>query len=200
MAKTQKSLKGSHILMWSSPLLLGVLVLTFSATSNPGGLSGSSSTSPVSVGTPTRHSPPTTSTEVKRAHTGTHPGIAATTTPVPVKTYQPVPTTRPARAGGSANSTGSTVSPLASPAGVRTLSGVVSGQLTPSFAFADVPLQGPGSWQFVASAATRSSLHCAAQTSEVSDLVVVGPGQTCQFEIQANGATTSINWQLTPRP
>jgi hypothetical protein len=79
-------------------------------------------------------------------------------------------------------------------------SGVVAGQLTRTFAVADVPLQGPGSWLLVTNGTTQQKLHCGLQETIVTNMAVIGANQSCQFEISAMGATMPISWQLTPAP
>jgi len=196
MAKTRKSLKGSHILMWSSPLLLGVLVLTLTTTAIPTRpLTGLTSSLPS-----TTRRPPATTTSVTtvKVPTATSTSTTLETVAVPT-TLVPVPTTATPRNSGYSKPSDSTANRTAPSKGVAA-AGVVSGLLSTSFDFADVPLQGPGTWQFASNGATGQSLHCGAQSSTILTSVVVGSDQTCQLEIQAGNITTPISWQLTPRP
>jgi hypothetical protein len=77
-------------------------------------------------------------------------------------------------------------------------SGVVSGQLSTTFAVADVPLQGPGTWEIATSAPASVTLTCAGTTITVNGQFVIGAHTTCQVTITAEAPNHFVTWELTP--
>jgi hypothetical protein len=77
-------------------------------------------------------------------------------------------------------------------------SGVVSGQLSPTFAVADVPLRGPGTWIVATSAPAAVSLACAGSSIAVSGQFEIAAHTTCQVTITPMGSNRSVTWELTP--
>jgi hypothetical protein len=77
-------------------------------------------------------------------------------------------------------------------------SGVVSGQLSPAFSVADVPLRGPGTWNIATSAPASVTLTCAGTPISVNEQFVIAPNTTCQVTITAPGANHFVTWALTP--
>src|SRR6202035_3854287 len=115
---------------------------------------------------------------------------------VNVSTTPPVTSVR--RATSSSSATASNAKPVANAPGESASSGVLTGQLTPSFAVADVPLDGPGTWSVATSAPATLTLRCANQAISVQAQFVLGAREQCQLTITPATSSTSLTWQLTP--
>jgi hypothetical protein len=98
----------------------------------------------------------------------------------------------------SSNGTASNVKPVASAPAESASSGVLTGQLSPSFAVADVPLDGPGTWSVATSAPAALTLRCESQSISVQGQFVIGVREHCQLIITPATPATSLTWQLTP--
>jgi hypothetical protein len=184
MATMHSSLKSTHLLMWSSPILLVVLVFTLTSSS------GHSTRTAVR---PTTSVPASTTT----VRTTTAKATTTTTPSTPRTTLQP-PTAIAPVVSNYVSKTSSTVKSVASAPNVRPSSGVLAGTLSPQLGVVDVPLQGPGTWILATSDPTRQSLSCGPQTVPATNRVEVGANQSCQLEITSTAVGTSIEWQLTP--
>jgi hypothetical protein len=190
MARAPFSLKSTHLLMWSSPILLVVLVFTLTSATSPKGPAASSrppsSKSPVTTTLATPTSVTTTPQPHRTAQNHRRPPVTTTTTLTPsaVTNYSVVTTT--------------TVRRINSVPNASAMNGESSGTLGPGFEVVDVPLQGPGDWALSTSAPTNQSLQCGAQSSPVFQQVVVGATQSCQLEISSTSSGASLTWQLTP--
>jgi hypothetical protein len=190
MARAHFSLKSTHLLMWSSPILLVVLVFTLTSAAKPNVPAASSrppsSRSPVTT-TLATHSPASTTSQHQRRPpvTPATPVTTTTTTTPPVALSYSVETTTTVRRINSA--------PNAS-----AMTGESSGALGPGFEVVDVPLRGPGDWTLTTSAPTTQSLQCGDQSSPVLQQVVVGATQSCQLEISSTSSEASLTWQLIP--
>jgi hypothetical protein len=101
-------------------------------------------------------------------------------------------------ANSYSNVTTTSVARVAPISNANALNGGLSGTLGPGSHVVDVPLRGPGTWTYVASAPTVQSLDCGGDASPVASQVVVGPNQSCQLEISSTSAEASLTWQLTP--
>src|SRR5665213_15684 len=196
MTRSPFSLKSAHLLMWSSPLLLIILVFTLTTGSTPRVPAASSrppsSTSPVTTQVPnsttstiptTRASVPVIVTAKATAPTQTAPSTTRSTSSVD-NSFSSVTTT--------------TAKPVAPTSNANAMSGELSGTLNPGFESVDVPLLGPGNWTLSSSGPTSQSLNCGADTSPVELQVVVGSNQSCQLEITSTSVGPSLSWQLTP--
>lgn len=182
MASRRFTLRGAHLLMWSSPLLLLVLLFTLTTTSTP--------TATVT----TRHSPSTPSTTRTTVATSTtRPSSTSTTTRVTTSEATTVTTS----AGSFATRTGSSATPGAPAPAISVATGVVAGHLDPPFGVVDVPLRGPGTWTLSASAPVTATLRCPSVSGPVVGDVVVAGAQVCQLELTTR-APTGSTWQLTP--
>ena len=113
------------------------------------------------------------------------------TTPPPAPHVQIAPTSVPSSSGTASNAN-------ASATDVATSTGVVVGRLSINFEVADIPLAGPGVWLLITSVPTIQTLHCGALESPVSNRIVVGARQSCQFEIGLAAGTTQATWRLSP--
>src|SRR5665213_1754458 len=187
MTRSPFSLKSAHLLMWSSPLLLIILVFTLTTGSTPRVPAASSrppsSTSPVT-------------TQVPNSTTSTIPTTRASA-PVIVTAKATAPTQTAPSTTRSTSSVDNSFSSVTT-TNANAMSGELSGTLNPGFESVDVPLLGPGNWTLSASGPTSQSLNCGADTSPVELQVVVGSNQSCQLEITSTSVGTSLSWQLTP--
>src|SRR5664280_769348 len=191
VARNHFSLRSAHLVMWSSPLLLLVLLFTLTATSKP-------STRLVIV-----HEPSTVSSTSPTTMPSTV--VSSTTTTAPTTTTTPVrPTTptTPTTATIETHSVVATSSIVKSPArapSVSVSSGVVTGALSPAFAVAVVPLRGPGTWTLTSSAPITAQLLCPDVSGPVNALIVVNGAQRCQLKLTSTNIEASPTWQLTPQ-
>ena len=187
VARKHFSLRSAHLVMWSSPLLLLVLLFTLTATSKP-------STRLVIV-----HEPSTVSST---SPTTTQPAVvnSTTTSTAPTTTTSVVRSTTTTTTNEThfAVATGSTVRSPARAPNVSVSSGVVTGALSRAFAVAVVPLRGPGTWTLSSSAPIIAQLLCPNVSGPVNALIVVNGVQSCQLKLTAANAEVSPTWQLTP--
>ena len=178
MVRRRFTLRSSHLLMWSSPLLL--LVLVFTLNSRP----LHPVTSTTTAKTTTSRAPSVTSTTTTTTTTITSKPPATTTT-----ANLAVTTTTAARAHSS-NSTTTSVAATALASGENR-----AGALTLAFPEAVVPLHGPGQWSLNATHAIASELICGSHSLAVTTLAELGSNQSCQLAITvATGAPTT--WTL----
>ena len=184
VARKHFSLRSAHLVMWSSPLLLLVLLFTLTATSKP-------STRLVIVHEPSTVSStsPTTTTVV-----GSTTSTAPTTTTSVVRST----TTTMTNETHFAVATGSIVRSPARAPSVSVSSGVVTGALSRAFAVAVVPLRGPGTWTLSSSAQIIAQLLCPNVSGPVNALIVINGVQSCQLKLTSANAEVSPTWQLTP--
>lgn len=174
--------------MWSSPLLLLVLVFTLTnstnaaikppATTHPGTLSAPTSLSPV---TTLRLASATTTTSTRTSTT------TSTTTTAPVTIGAPY-----------VSATNSSALPVALAPSASVSSGALGGRLTSAFPVATVPLQGPGSWTLATGAGVQSELVCANVSVQIATRVTIATDLSCQLEITSSKPGVSQSWQLTP--
>ncbi len=180
MASRRRLPRGAHVLMWSSPLLLLVMLFTLSATS----------TVP-STSTSTPPSGPTTSTS-RAPSTSTTTGP---TTTVAGRPSTPSPTTTLASSGPrSSSSTAGSGPPAASAAAWRPRNGALSGTLREGGSVA-VPLGGPAHWRLQSGEPVIATLRCPLATTSILGTVEVPSHATCQLELHAPATTT---WTLIP--
>jgi hypothetical protein len=198
------TLKSTHWVMWSSPVLLLVLVFTWTASSSS---------------TPAHHLEaqsliPTHSTETPRTPSTT---IAVTTTTSPDRrakvrvhataslptisvkaTIATIPPTSAERVKSSSGATDSNVRSNVNASVASASSGVVSGQLSPALRVADVPLRGPGTWMVAMSAPASVTLTCEGTAITVNGQFVIAAHTTCQVTITAAASNHFVTWELTP--
>jgi len=172
--------------MWSSPVLLLVLVFTLTSATT-------SKTSPTIAATT---QPRTTTTTFE---TRTVPTTVPTTTRFASPVVTTVPTTEPTPMidNNYSSVTRSTAKPVASVPNANAMNGALTGTLGPTLVVVAVPLRGPGTWTLTSSASTSQILSCGSVTSPVTSQVVVGDAQICQLEITSTSGEAST-WQLTP--
>jgi hypothetical protein len=81
---------------------------------------------------------------------------------------------------------------------VNASSDVVSGQLGPALSQADVPLQGPGTWEVATSAPVSVTLTCAGTTITVETQFEIAARTLCQVAITDPTPAQKITWELVP--
>jgi len=180
-----RSLKSTHWVIWSSPLLLVVLVFTLTASSNST-LHVRSTSTTTSTTTPTRLD--------GRRHVVASPSKTSRKRS-PAKT--PVPTDGPSDVASS-SSTASSDEPIASASAESAASGALTGQLGPSFESAEVAYEGPGTWTIAASAPLRAALLCSGTVIAVTSEFTVGAQESCQLTLSLATPGSALTWQVTP--
>ncbi len=195
MTPRRFTLRTSHLLMWSSPLLLLVLVFTMNSRPLHAARATGSTVSPTmttGAATGTTSTPRTPRIAPRRPATR-----AAATAPGRSTIPRTVPPHAETTSGPPAHSAAVTATSVARSVIVATV--LHSGQLTLGSPEAILPLHGPGRWSLVDDHAVSSSLVCATVSSPVSDVVTVSTSQTCQLAITiATGAPTT--WTLRNIP
>ncbi len=200
------SLTSTHWVMWSSPVLLLVLVFTWTASSSStpahhlGALSGTPPTTrPTGASlTPSTTIPVTSTTSPAGRATVRAPARATRRRKVPPR--HPTPTalsTNAARVKSSSSVTDSNAKSNVSASAANGSSGVV-GQLSATFNVADVPLQGPGTWEVATSAPASVTLTCAGAVITVDEEFVIAAHTTCLVELTAEAPNHFVTWELTP--
>ncbi len=185
------SLQSTHWVMWSSPLLLLILVFTLTASRSTPHVSAARPITTTTQGMTTRVST-NSSARPRPVKTST-----TSTTPV-IRTLTTVPSTNVRHANVSSNMTASNVKPVANARAESVASGALTGRLSPSFDVADVPLAGPGTWSIATSSPARTTVQCTNVETQVQTQIVVGANESCQLIIRAVTRATSLTWQLTP--
>ena len=186
VARKHFSLRSAHLVMWSSPLLLLVLLFTLTATSKP-------STRLVIV-----HEPSTVSSTSPTTTTAAVVGSTTSTAPTTTTSVVRSTTTTMTNETHFAVATGSIVRSPARAPSVSVSGGVVTGALSRAFAVAVVPLRGPGTWTLSSSAPINAQLLCPNVSGPVNALIVVNGVQSCQLKLTSANAEVSPTWQLTP--
>jgi len=199
MVSHRYSFRSAHLVMWSSPLLLLVLVFTLTnSTKAPASIAAinhHSTTRSSTVGAPTTSAPaPTTSTPAPTTSTVTRSTVTRSTV------TRSIAKTSEANAAPYSKVTSSTVRSVALALSANVSSGALEGSLNHAFPTADVPLQGPGSWTLTTSAKVRSLLECKTLSATIVTRVIIKNNQSCQLEITSIGPEVSQTWQLTPTP
>lgn len=193
------SLKSTHWVIWSSPLLLLVMVftLTTSSSSTPRrreALSPTTTTRAVTDPVTLKQVTTTSTTSTNTTTTTTTKPLNETVVNAPARQSA----TNALHETNSSHGTASSAKPVANAPAESASSGVLTGQLTPSFAVADVPLDGPGTWSVATSAASLLTLRCANQSISVQAQFVIGAREHCQLMITSATTSNSLTWQLTP--
>ena len=108
------------------------------------------------------------------------------------------PATNVGRASNSSSGTDSNVKSNANASAENASNDVVSGQLSPDLAVADVPLRGPGTWTVATSAPVSVTLTCAGTTITVQTQFEIAAHTSCQITITAPSSTQNVTWELVP--
>ncbi len=188
------SLKSTHWVTWSSPLLLLVLVFTLTASSSTPRVTSSPPISTTTLRVTTGLSSTTTSTPARVLAVTT----TTTSTTLASRPLLTIAATNSPSVNSSSNEIASSVKPVAFAHAVSATSGALTGRLRPSFDVADVPLEGPGTWLIATSSQARTTVQCANLETAVQTEIVVGSKESCQLIIRAVSPATSLTWQLTP--
>ncbi len=201
MTRRRRLPAASAWVLWSSPLLLVVLVLTLGATGRTGSPSATGSAREPSSAPPVATTTSTTAlTRHRRAPgpgrtSGPRETTAATTTTT-TETTTPSRPTRASAAPSTADSSSSTVSSATVSDGVSATNGPVAGRLDAALASVVVPLAGPRTWTLASSAPLSATLACGAQETTVTATFAVG-STSCQLDL-ADPTGQAVAWQLTP--
>lgn len=192
MSRPRRLPAASTWVLWSSPLLLIVLVLTLGSTSRAGTPSAPSLARAPAVTTSTSVTSPSSPRRVARRRVTPRPTSTTTST---TPTAPPAPT-GPHPVSSTAASSSSTAASATASAGASATSGPVGGQLGGGLSSVVVPLAGPRTWTLTSSAPLGATLACGAQTATVAATFVVG-STPCQLAlVDPTGQT--VTWQLTP--
>ncbi len=197
MTRRRRLPAASTWVLWSSPLLLIVLVLTLGSTSRAGTPATSGPDRVASTVTSTTTTPPSRPRRVARRRATPDPTSTTTsTTPTSTSpTATPAPTSPDPVTSTAASSNSIASSASASPVASAT-NGPVSGQLGRGLSSAVVPLAGPRTWALASSAPLSATLACGAQTTTVAASFVVG-STACQLDL-VDPTDQTVTWQLTP--
>ena len=181
MARRPLPPRGTQLVMWSSPILL--LVLVFTLTAHP------TSASRRVARTPTRAH--------RRATPLAGTPTTASTTTVVTTTSTTVPPPRLSSGATYAAPIATTAKSFAPDASANASSGVIAGHLTTTDNVAVVPLDGPGTWTLAASHPLVAQLQCPSASTPVNQQITIDAPLSCQLELIA---TTATAWTLAPRP
>ncbi|HUY43199.1 MAG TPA: hypothetical protein VMU98_05485 [Acidimicrobiales bacterium] len=203
MARLFDSLRNTRWVIWSSPMLLLILVFTLRTHPLTGTAPLTSSTqrlstqrlSTTSLATPVTSSSTTTlATPVTTSATSTlNPTRPHATTTTPT-----TPTSVPgaSSAVASSPSTASSGASFATAFAANANNGALSGTLRPGDEPVVLPLSGPATWTLVASAGLHATLVCATQSLPVTTQIHLAANVSCQLSLRA---TQPTSWQLTPQ-
>ena len=180
------SLRATHLVLWSSPILL--LVLVFS-------VSGSPKTIASARGAATDK--PATSHRAIRTTTEATTSTMATTDPRAALTPRALATA--ASDAPSPMTTAATAPPAASSLVASAVSGSLVGDLASAGASEDVPLQGPGTWLVQSSAPMLAQLSCPGSTQPVSTMLSINALVACRLHLISTSADP-VRWQIVPTP
>lgn len=211
MTPRRRPVTASTWVLWSSPLLLIVLVLTvgFSSRATPSPPVATSTT--LAATRPTRlstHHPRRAIGSTRHTHAKTATTFTTTTTTTTLPLALPTSTTTATtsrtsptssgRAGGTSGAASSTATASngAGAVGDGASSGPVAGELDATTTSVVVPLAGPRHWTLSADGPLSATLECAGATTPVSGTFTVGSA-ACELELDIPSPET-VTWQLTP--
>ncbi len=190
MTNPRRLPRGAHLLMYSSPILLLVMVITL-----PSATTTRVAQPPENVAhvvTTTTAGPTTTTVQVHSATTN-----QPTTTSNPTA---PVHAVAPAPKRSSAITTDLTAKTNDETSSVGVANSDVEGLVSPASPVAVIPLQGPGLWTMTTSSPSLDELICARTTRRVGDFLSLLTDQACQLQITSVSTGASLTWLLTPAP
>ncbi len=202
MTRRRRLPAASAWVLWSSPLLLIVLVLTLGSTNR----AGDPSATPPGSGRSSAPSVVTTASTFPPAHPHRVPGRRATPVPTDAATTTTTTTTtsaatstEPDRTGpapSTAASSSSTASSATASVGASATSEPVAGQLGAGLSSVVVPVAGPRTWTLASSAPLSATLTCDGQATTVAGSFAVG-STSCELAL-ADPTGQAVTWQLTP--
>ncbi|MBW4077559.1 MAG: hypothetical protein HIU84_03410 [Acidobacteria bacterium] len=189
MPDLRSPFRAAHLVMWSSPLLLLILVFTLTNASN---------------------TPTTSSTQISSTTTfvATHNATSSTTTTERATTHQTAPivvstTSVPFAAAPSetyVTPTSSIAKSIALAPNKNVSSGALAGTLSVAQPVVDIPLEGPGSWSIATSAPALEVLACGGSTQSVAVQFTITLHQSCQLVITSTNHEVRPSWRLIPTP
>jgi len=165
--------------MWSSPLLLLVLVFT---------LTGSSTTP---AGHHLESGARAVTTSTRESTTSTVP--VTSTTPPPVATTTILK-------NSSVSVTNSTVKPTGPVPSTNVANGELEGSVSSALREVDIPLQGPGIWTLSTTSPSLNHLECPTSMRGVGNYIALLTSESCQLQIASATTGASLTWLLTPAP
>ncbi|MFZ1062018.1 MAG: hypothetical protein WAN30_00920 [Acidimicrobiales bacterium] len=177
MTKSRFTLRGAHLLMWSSPLLLLVLVFTLTSSGT----------------TPAAHRRANDARASKISITA-----STTTTSAPTPTSAPSTTTTLTIGAPYDDATSSTVVTTAPTPSANVANGDLEGLLTSTLRVVDIPLQGPGVWNLTTTSPSLDQLNCPSSSRSISGSVVLLTNLQCQLQIASATTGASLTWLLIP--
>ena len=186
------SLRAAHLVLWSSPILL--LVLVFTVSSPPKVVARAPRIASRDAARVVR-SQPTTAT--RRSTTRTKPVPTTSTT---------IPNTRTAAAAATATSnspSATTTAAIEPPPASSLIGGAASDALIgglPSAGATDVvPMQGPGTWIVQSSAPMLEQLTCSGSTAVVGGSISIDTLTICRLLLTSQ-SVGPVHWQIVPTP
>ncbi len=186
------SLRATHLVLWSSPILL--LVLVFSVSGSPKTITSArgAATNKPAMG----HRTVPTTTEMTTS-------TLAATAPRPARTSSVAPTRR-ALATATSDAPSPTTTAATAPRAASSLvasaaSGALVGDLVSAGATEDVPLQGPGTWLVQSSAPMLAQLSCPGSTQPVSTTLSINALVACRLHL-ISASAGPVRWQIVPTP
>ncbi len=188
------SLRAAHLVLWSSPILL--LVLVFTVSSPPKVVARDARIAPRVAARIIRLKPTTASSQL------TTPSV-----PVPSAALAPTttilsPSTATATVRLDSPSAPTTVAIAPSPASSligAAASGALVGDLPSAGATDEVPMQGPGTWLVQSSAPMLEQLNCSGSTTVVGGSISIDTLMTCRLLLTSQ-STSPVHWQVVPTP
>ena len=187
------SLRAAHLVQWSSPILL--LVLVFTVSSPPKVVARTSRVASRDEVRVVRLKPTTTTTATSRSTTPTEPVPTTITT---------TPSTRTATATARSSSPSLTTTAAIEPSPASSLiggaaSGALVGSLPSAGATEEVPMQGPGTWTVQSSAPMLEQLTCSGSTVVVGGSISIDTLTTCRLLLTSQ-SVGPVHWQIVPTP
>jgi hypothetical protein len=181
--------RAAHLVMWSSPLLLLILVFTLTNASNAPTPSSTTLTTTTSSNTQPPATTTTASLAPRTTQSSTRSPVTTTSAPNVVTTSEPYATT-----------TSSIVKSLALAPSASVSNGALAGTLSTAQPVVDIPLEGPGSWSITTSAPVLEVLACDGANRSVATQFSISRRQSCQLVITSTVREVQPSWRLTPTP
>ncbi|MHB8335256.1 MAG: hypothetical protein ACYDEH_10235 [Acidimicrobiales bacterium] len=187
------SLRAAHLVLWSSPILL--LVLVFTVSSPPKVVARTSRIASRDAARVVRTKTTTATTATSRSTTPTELVPTTITT---------IPSSRTATATARSDSPSATTTAAIEPSPASSLiggaaSGALVGGLPSAGATDEVPLQGPGTWIVQSSAPMLEQLTCSGSTAVAGRSISIDTLTTCRLLLTSQ-SVDPVHWQIVPTP
>ncbi len=187
------SLRAAHLVLWSSPILL--LVLVFTVSNPPTVVARAPRITSPNAARVVRSKPATATT----AHRSTTPSKPLPTTSSVTAPSAPTATAIAKPVSPSATTTAAIVpSPASSLIGAAA-NGALVGDLPSADATDEVPIQGPGTWIVQSSAPMLEQLNCSGSTIVVGGSISIDTLTTCRLLLTSQ-SVDPVRWQIVPTP